>query len=253
MKKQIKMRLAPEAFGMVYKGEKTVEVRLNDEKRRDLKAGDEIIFCRSDCEAERVVATVKSLRKFKTFKELFSSGLTAAAGFEKLSAAEAAEKMRGYYTEEQEKRYGVLAIEISAEDNLNIIYGIIKDEYADCGVAAEYAFGLAEEIYGAVFKDGENLNAVLSYVYEFEECMRLKGVKIGCGRQCVIFDGVVRLLDINANNAKRLYESFEWYRDVLVFDLLMNEYEEFLTKEQRENLLETARETFVPEVWESYV
>ena len=55
------MRLAPLPFGMIARGEKTIELRLNDEKRRKIETGDVIRF-ESTADAEDVLyAAVKAL------------------------------------------------------------------------------------------------------------------------------------------------------------------------------------------------
>lgn len=43
------------------------------------------------------------------------------------------------------------------------------------------------------------------------------------------------------------------YHDCQAFSLLMNEYEEWLSKEQRDEILSIAREVFIESVWEDYV
>lgn len=109
---KFEMRLEEESFKKIRSGEKTLEVRLFDDKRKNIKAGDIIIFYNQSRENESVTAEVLALHTFKTFKELFSSGLMQAAGFGGLSADAAAEYMYKFYSIEQEKRFGVLAIEI---------------------------------------------------------------------------------------------------------------------------------------------
>ena len=116
--KKFEMRLDPEPFQKIKSGEKTIEVRLLDDKRKNIKAGDIIIFYNRSRENEAVAAEVVTLHKFKTFKELFSSGLTKGAGLGCLSATEAAVYMHKFYTAEQEKLYGVLGIEIRVNPDL---------------------------------------------------------------------------------------------------------------------------------------
>ena len=95
------MRLADAPFDMIKSGKKSVEVRLTDEKRRQISVGDVIIFCRKS-----------GIRHYKNFLELFSAESLAAAGCENMTAAQAAQSMYQYYTAEQESVFGALAIEI---------------------------------------------------------------------------------------------------------------------------------------------
>lgn len=43
-----KMNLNPEPFGMILSGQKTIELRLNDEKRKLIKVGDRIEFTQTE-------------------------------------------------------------------------------------------------------------------------------------------------------------------------------------------------------------
>lgn len=108
----IEMRLADEPFGKIANGEKTVEIRLYDEKRRAIVVGDTIIFYRSNSREARIIATVVGLNRFDSFIDLFRSKLYAKTGCGDLTPEESANSMYAYYTQEQEQKYGVLGIEI---------------------------------------------------------------------------------------------------------------------------------------------
>ena len=106
------MRLADAPFDMIKSGKKAVEVRLIDEKRRQISVGDVIIFCRKSGISDTCAVNVVGLRHYKNFLELFSAESLAAAGCENMTAAQAAQSMYQYYTAEQESVFGALAIEI---------------------------------------------------------------------------------------------------------------------------------------------
>ena len=106
------MRLADEPFEKIKSGEKTVEIRLYDEKRKQIKVGDKIIFYRLNDNTDFKSATVIDLHHYKSFKELFSSELFSMTGCGLMSVDEATQSMYKYYTQEQEKTFGVLGIEI---------------------------------------------------------------------------------------------------------------------------------------------
>ncbi len=55
------MKLCPEPFEMVYSGEKTIELRLNDDKRKVISIGDTIIFTNTENENKQIAATVLKL------------------------------------------------------------------------------------------------------------------------------------------------------------------------------------------------
>ena len=106
------MRLAKIPYESMKRGEKTVEVRLNDEKRQAVKVGDVIVFECKEGVADAIAAQVVALHHFDRFAELFASVLLSKTGCTGMTAKEAAESLYRYYTKEQEERYGVLGIEI---------------------------------------------------------------------------------------------------------------------------------------------
>lgn len=108
-KNTIEMHLADEPFEKIKSGEKTVEIRLYDEKRKVINIGDDIVFYRGE---EWIVATVIGLYRFDTFINLFQSNLFDKTGCGNMLPATATDSMLKYYTKEQERQYGVLAIEL---------------------------------------------------------------------------------------------------------------------------------------------
>lgn len=253
MGKNIDMRLADEPFEKIWREEKTVEIRLNDEKRKDIAVGDKIFFHLLSNENSMIIATVTALHRFDTFQQLFSSALFSKTGSGDISSNEAAQSMYKYYTTEQEQKYGVLGIEIEYDESMSLLYRILKDTYSNCTVTDDDLRWFADVLNERVFVEKCDLNDILDIVYDCEEDMRSRGAVIEVGKQCVIYEQIIRYLDEDEENAKRFYESFLYYHDCLAFSLLMGEYEDFLTKEQREEILSIAREAFIEELWKHYV
>ncbi len=112
MRNVFDMQLQDEPFEKIRRGEKTVEIRLNDEKRKEIKVGDQIVFHRVTDESDVIISGVTALYPFPTFRDLFASALFHRTGLGDLTVDAAAEYMYGFYSKEQEKRYGVLAIGI---------------------------------------------------------------------------------------------------------------------------------------------
>ena len=247
------MCLAAEPFENIGREEKTVEIRLFDEKRRKIKVGDKIVFRLLSDESNVIIATVKDLHRFNTFLELFSSDLFPKTGCGEMTIDSATEYMYKFYSREQETEFGVLGIEIGLDEDLTIVYSILKDEYKDCNISDDDIMQFAQQLNESVFVENCDLNDILILAYEFEEAMRGKGAIIEVGRQCIIYLQIINHLDINEENAKRLYESFVCYHDCQAFSFLMNEYEEWLSQEQRDEILSIAREVFIESVWEDYV
>ena len=112
------MTLAPEPFELMKRGKKTVEVRLYDEKRKTIKRDDKIIFMFCDYIHNSLTARVTGIKRFNTFYELMQSELFDKTGLDGCTPEQAAQSMYKYYTPEQEKRCGVVAIEIElVKDN----------------------------------------------------------------------------------------------------------------------------------------
>lgn len=103
------MRLAALPFSQIERREKTLEVRLFDEKRRKISVGDGILFRERETGRE-LFARVTALYPFSTFKEAFLALSPVKMGFP--AGADGGE-MHAYYNPEEEKKWGVLVIEIS--------------------------------------------------------------------------------------------------------------------------------------------
>ena len=110
-KKVHHMHLAAQPFELIESGAKTIEVRLHDEKRREIEVGDQIVFTILGG-SRRVNTKVVALHVFKNFLSLFSSPLFEKTGNDGMTAEEAAESMYKYYLPADETKYGVLGIEI---------------------------------------------------------------------------------------------------------------------------------------------
>ena len=102
-------------FEMIKSGQKTIELRLNDEKRQLIKIGDKIVFTNTNTK-EKLTVTVIKLHKFETFNELYDSLPLLKCGYtdSDLSTAHPSD-MEVYYSKEKQMTYGVLGIEIECE------------------------------------------------------------------------------------------------------------------------------------------
>lgn len=107
------MKLNPKAFESVKDGSKIFEIRLNDEKRKLIEVGDHITFQKLPSLEEDLLVVVKDILKEKTFEKLFSLFPPSLAGWEENSSPKkCATDMRKYYSKEEERRNGVVAIKI---------------------------------------------------------------------------------------------------------------------------------------------
>ena len=107
------MKLNPAPFEMIKSGQKTIELRLFDEKRQLVKVGDRIVFTNT-VTAATVNTEVVKLYRFDSFEALFRSLPLLKCGYtsEMLDEASSADMVK-YYSVENQERYGVLGIEIN--------------------------------------------------------------------------------------------------------------------------------------------
>lgn len=111
------MNLNPRPFDMIASGAKTIELRLNDEKRQQIKIGDTIIFTETTDSNKQITTEVVKLHKFESFSKLYEALPLDKCGYLPNELASASYKdMEEYYSHEKQTRYGVLGIEILVVD-----------------------------------------------------------------------------------------------------------------------------------------
>lgn len=104
------MKLYPEPFEKITHGQKTIELRLFDEKRQYIKVGDTITFQKlPDCQSTTTVE-VTGLLQAKSFEALLNTIPITATGY--LSKVDVLKKLNQFYTAKQQKQYTVLGIQI---------------------------------------------------------------------------------------------------------------------------------------------
>ena len=105
------MNLDSEPFRMMKNGQKTIELRLNDDKRKNLQIGDKIVF-ENRCSGETLCVEVKALHLFSSFEELYQNLSLLKCGYSDENVLSAShEDMKQYYSTEDEEKFGVVGIE----------------------------------------------------------------------------------------------------------------------------------------------
>jgi 8-oxo-dGTP diphosphatase len=106
-----KMRLKAEPFEKIKSGSKTIELRLNDEKRQSVKVGDYIEFSMTGNASQKILTLVTALHRFSTFKELYAELPKEKLGY---SANEVPDQnhMDAFYSKDEQEKYGALGIEL---------------------------------------------------------------------------------------------------------------------------------------------
>ena len=97
------MKLQRQPFEAIRLEQKTIEMRLYDEKRRQIAVRDTITF---RCDGEELTVRVIALHRFPDFAALY-----AALPHSKLGSDDPMD-MEQYYSKEEQWKYGVLGIEI---------------------------------------------------------------------------------------------------------------------------------------------
>lgn len=124
------MKLNPEPFEKIIAGQKTIELRLYDDKRKLINPEDQIVFKNIDNPFRTVQVTVSSLLNASSFEALFRYVTLSECGFSEsgvtnISATSAMEK---YYTLEKQKEYGVVGIKFSVDKNRSLSEIVITED-----------------------------------------------------------------------------------------------------------------------------
>ena len=97
-------------FKNIKNGTKTIELRLNDEKRQLLKIKDLIEFTNRET-LEQLLVEIENLYHYPSFEELYKHFDKVAMGYKEDEEADPKD-MEEYYSKEEQEKYGVLGIEI---------------------------------------------------------------------------------------------------------------------------------------------
>lgn len=108
------LNLSPQPFAMMQSGRKTIELRLWDEKRSQIRVGDTLRFVHTDDSARTLTARVTALHRFPNFAALYAALPLDKCGYlpEEVAIASPAD-MNVYYSAEKQACYGVVGIEIA--------------------------------------------------------------------------------------------------------------------------------------------
>ena len=105
------MKLLESPFNRIVSGEKDVEFRLYDEKRKQIKIGDTIEFSKLPDLVSKIEVEVVELYQYKIFRELLMF-----LGYNKDQLENKLNGIYKIYTKEQEQQNGVLGIKIKKLD-----------------------------------------------------------------------------------------------------------------------------------------
>ena len=105
-----KMKLSPSPFALIKRGKKDIEMRLNDEKRRQVCVQDQIEFTNVES-GESFIAVVVARHEYPSFDGLYTAFNKTRLGYLEDEIAHPSD-MAQYYSEEEMRACGVVGLEI---------------------------------------------------------------------------------------------------------------------------------------------
>jgi len=104
------LQLADIPFNAIASGNKVIESRLYDDKRKLIQIGDMIEFINRDTPDRKVLAKVVGLLRYNTFHDLFSHASPSKFGGESVEWLE--NQINEFYSIEDQQQSGVIGIEL---------------------------------------------------------------------------------------------------------------------------------------------
>ena len=112
----MEFHLNEDIFKIVKNGTKHIEVRINDDKRKKLKVGDNLIFINKSNEDKRINTIIKGLKYFSSFEDLVNYYRIDEIYKEDSSKEEFLELINKLYTKDEIEKYGVVAIDFEKRE-----------------------------------------------------------------------------------------------------------------------------------------
>lgn len=141
-------------------------------------------------------------------------------------------------------------------EKLNSVYSALKSEYKDWNISDSDLRNFAESLYDHVFVQKGRLLEIFVFVSNFEEMIMWNDGDNDnneyISNECYVFDDMIDLIDACKENTERLYNTFLEFRDPNLFSTLMTKFDEWLTNEQKEELMSIARGEFDKIIWDMY-
>ena len=106
------IKIQPEYYNFILNGTKRIEIRLYDEKRKQIELGDTIKFLKMPYLDEFINAKVTGLLRYNSFNDLFKDFDNAILADKSVSKDDLLNILEQFYTKEQEQQYGILGIRI---------------------------------------------------------------------------------------------------------------------------------------------
>lgn len=136
------MKLKPQYFNYIKNGTKEYEIRLNDEKRRNIKKGDFIEFQKEPLLEEKIIVKVDDMICYDNFYELLNNINIELLADASITKEELNSDLEKFYSKDNQQEYGVVAIKLRKSiiiNNSNIndistdnkLFDAIRNSYND--------------------------------------------------------------------------------------------------------------------------
>jgi len=148
------MKLKDVPFNKIQNGSKTIELRLNDEKRQQVQVGDFIEFSQIDDTAQKLTVRVTALHHFNSFAELYTALPKEKLGYSPDETPDP-DHMDAYYPRDKQEKHGVLGIELRLTD---------LQKFVDAQEHG-YSFGETYETALSEMRQGQKVSHWIWYVF----------------------------------------------------------------------------------------
>lgn len=106
------LKLQPRYYNSMKNGIKLIELRLLDEKRKNIKIGDEIEFKKEPDLTESIITKVKGLLLYENFESLIDDYPIEVLSDINTKKEELLKVLDKFYLKEKQDQYGVIGIRI---------------------------------------------------------------------------------------------------------------------------------------------
>lgn len=113
------IHLDSDLFEIVKCGTKNIEARVNDEKRKRLKIGDQITILKRPADIEQITAIVEDLIYYDNFVDLVADYTIEELYLNKYTKEEYLDLLKSFYSDEEIKQYGTVAIKFRIMDEVS--------------------------------------------------------------------------------------------------------------------------------------
>ena len=112
---EMKVHLHSDVFDIVKNGKKDIEVRINDEKRRQLKVGDTLVFLRRPNDDEEIRTKVVGLEYYDYFENLVDHYDMERIYLSGYTKEQYLNEMKRFYTIEEQEEIASIIYDMDCE------------------------------------------------------------------------------------------------------------------------------------------